>query len=294
MARRQQIQMINELVSFSFFKTSGNGTGNTIFGVIANNNSVYTLTSSLTITTTDLITFFTQNTYNSYKILMPLKSYLDIVEFQYDSNGYNGTKYKDVDMFIPHRAMLYDGSSKLLFNRNLYNLKVYGNITEATINVPNTMLNNDTIANSILYGKTNYDLVDDNTSITKNIYENLMINFFNSIVVSDYTGRIYNSGGARVNNSISKTNDMANASVGKLKVFYSNNTTAVYLLPTPTITGSGNPMTIQYNTVIAVASLGSVLKYQILSNDEQTIYFEYDMSSVGAGIYQLTQECIVE
>ena len=215
---------------------------------------------------------------------MPLKSYLDVVEFQYDPNGYNGTKYKDVDMFIPHRVELYNGSSKLLFNRDLYNLKVYSNVTEATVNVPNTMLNDDTIANSILYGKTNYDLVDDNTSITKNIYENLMINFFNSIVVKDYTGRIYNSGGARVNDSISKTNDMNNASASKLKVFYSNNTTAVHLLPTPTITGSGNPMTIKYDTSIVVASLGSVLKYQILSNDEQTIYFEYDMSSVNPGI----------
>lgn len=293
MNRRQQTQIVNGLVCFSFFKSDGSGTGTNIFGVVANNN-VYTLTSSLNISTTDLVTFFAKNLYNSYQILMPLKNYLDIVEFQYDSNGYNGVAYVDTDMLVPHRVELYNGSSKLLFNRDLYNLKVYSNVTEATVNVPNTMLNDDTIANSVLYGKTNYDLVSDNTSITKNIYENLMINFFNSIVVSDYTGRIYNNGGARVNDSISKTNDMNNASASKLKVFYSNNTTAVHLLPTPTITGSGNPMTIQYDTSIVVASLGSVLKYQILSNDEQTIYFEYDMSSVSPGIYQLSQECIVE
>ena len=294
MMRRQQIQIYNGLVSWSYFKTDGSGSGNCLFGVLLDNN-VYTFTSSLTITSTDLISFYFQSTYNDYKILMPLKSYLDVIQFQYDPNGYNGTAYISTNLFVPHRINVYDPTlTTLLLDRDLYNLKVYNNVTEATFNVPNTMLNEETLGYSLLYGETNYLLVNNYTNVTKNIYENLMINFFNSIVVKDYTGRIYSLGGNRVNDSISKTNDMENASAMKLKIFYSDNTTAVQTLNAPTITGSGNPMTITYETSIYVDSLGSVLKYQILSKDEQTLYFEYDMSSMSAGMYKVTQECSVE
>lgn len=295
MVKRQQIQIIEGIVYFSYYISTGNNYGNDLFGVIANGN-LYTLTSHLSIAYTDYVYFFVLNSYNIHKILMPLMSYLDIVEFQYDPNGFNGTPYIDTNMFVPYRMELYDNDSPavLLFDRGLYNLKTYGNVTEATFNVPYTMLNSETIYQSILYGETNYSLVDENINITKNIYENLMINFFNSIVVKDYTNRIYNSGGDRVNDSISQTNDMTNASAKKIKLFNNDNTTYTYSLPTPTITGVGNPMTITYEIPLNVASDGYVLKYQILSNDENTLYFEYDTSSLNAGTYKITQECSVE
>ena len=295
MVKRQQIQIIDGIVYFSYYISTGNNYGNDLFGVIAKGN-LYTLTSHLTIAYTDYVYFFVLNTYNIHKILMPLKSYLDIVEFQYDPNGFNGSPYIDKNLFIPYRMELYDNDSPavLLFDRGLYNLKVYGNVTESTFNVPYTMLNNVTLYQSVLYGETNKTLVDEIINTNKNIYENLMINFFNSIVVKDYTGRIYNSGGSRVNDSISKTNDIANASAKKIKLFNNDSTTYTYLLPTPTITGVGNPMTITYEIPLSVASDGYVLKYQILSNDENTLYFEYDTSSLNAGTYKITQECSVE
>lgn len=297
MAKKQQIEIGNGLVFYKGIQTETPYPNNKdFFGEYeVEDNTDSTITSLLKATLDENYNyFFINNIFNSYKAVIPGSSNTSIVTFEYDPYSYNKTPFKRTNLFIPHRIKSYDSNSTLIFDRNIYNLKVYNNVTEATFNVPNTLLNDTSISESKMFGITCYCLVDDTTSITKNIYENLMINFFNSIVVSDYTGRIYNSGGARVNDSISKTNDMANASVGKIKVFYSNNTTLVYLLPTPTITGYGSPMTIQYNTSIAVASLGNVLKYQILSNDEQTIYFEYDMSSVGAGTYQLIQECIVE
>lgn len=293
--RRQQVQVVDGLVYFSYWISDGGGTGNDLFGVIAKGN-VYTTTSSISISATDLIYFFVQNTFNIHKIITPLKNYLDIVEFQYDPNGYNGSPYTDINFFIPYKVELYDDDvpALLLFDRGLYNLKVYNNVCESTFNVPYTMLNSETIQQAKLYGETNYNLVDSYINVTKNIYENLMINFFNSIVVNDYTGRIYNDGGARVNDSISKTNDMTSASVRKIKAFYSDSTSYTYLLPAPTITGVGNPMTITYEIPLYVASDGYVLKYQLLSNDENTLYFEYDTSSLNAGTYKITQECKIK
>ena len=260
-----------------------------LLGIIGGTIAYYTTNNTFT-------NFFVQNTFNMYKILMPLYDVLDIVSFQYNANGYNGTPYINTNVLVPNRVELYndDIPALLLFDRSLYNLKVYNNVTESTFNVPYTMLNSETIQQAKLYGETNYNLVDSYINVNKNIYENLMINFFNSIVVKDYTGRIYNSGGSRVNDSISKTNDMKSASVNKIKLFYSDNTTYTYGLPAPTITGSGNPTTATYEIPLVVNSDGYVLKYQLLSNDENTLYFEYDTSSLNAGTYKITQECKIK
>lgn len=241
-----------------------------------------------------LITSYIAKKYNIIQINLLWNDEIERETFLLHETGYTGTPYKYTNMFIPYSINIYDYNSILLFSRDIYNMNVYNNVTESRFNVPYTMINDIAIGQEDLYGVTNYKLVSSSKYIKKNKYENLMINFFNSIVVSDYTGRIYNSGGARVNNSISKTNDMSNASARKLKIFYSDNTTAIQTLNAPTITGSGNPMTITYETTIYVDSLGSVLKYQILSNDEQTLYFEYDMSLVDTGMYKITQNCSVE
>lgn len=297
---RQQVEIIGGIVYFKYLKTIlPNPNNKDVYGVVID-DVVYTADSNILKTTIDIDTnynyFFVNNIFNKYKIVIAGNSYTDIVDFQYDPNGYNGTPYIDTNFFIPYRVELYDNDipALLLFDRGLYNLKVYSNVTEATFNVPYTMLNNETIQQAKLYGETGYNLVDSYINVNKNIYENLMINFFNSIVVKDYTGRIYNNGGARVNDSISKTNDMKNASANKLKIFYSDGTSQVQQLPAPTITGSGNPMTITYEILLYVASDGYVSKYQVLSNDENTLYFEYDTSSLNAGTYKITQECSVE
>lgn len=293
----QQIEIINGVVYYKYTITLlPHPNRRRVYGIVIN-DKIYEVTSRTLEGTFSLNpsynSFFVNNIFNIYKIVCPLSQITDFVDFQYDPNGYNGTPYIDTNFFIPYRVELYDSSS-LLFDRGLYNLKVYSNVTESTFNIPNTMLNSETISKAKLYGETLYNLVDSTINITKNIYENLMINFFNSIVVKDYTGRIYNSGGSRVNDSISKTNDMGNASANKLKIFYSDGTSQVQQIPTPTIAGSGNPMTITYEILLYVASDGYVSKYQVLSNDENTLYFEYDTSSLNTGTYKITQECSVE
>lgn len=292
----QQIEVINGIVYFKYCNTLlPDPRYRFIFGILVK-GKIYTLNAKI-ISEESLNSsynhFFVSNIFNMYKIVCPKSQMTEFVDFQYDPNGYNGTPYIDTNFFIPYRVELYDNSS-LLFDRGLYNLKVYSNVTESTFNIPNTMLNSETISQAKLYGETLYNLVDSYINVNKNIYENLMINFFNSIVVKDYTGRVYNNGGARVNDSISKTNDMNNASVNKIKIFYSDGTSQVQQIPTPTIVGSGNPMTITYEILLYVASDGYVSKYQVLSNDENTLYFEYDTSSLNAGTYKITQECSVE
>lgn len=241
-----------------------------------------------------LITSYIAKKYNIIQINLLWDDEIERETFLLHETGYTGTPYKYTNMFIPHSINIYDYNSILLFSRDIYNMNVYNNVTESRFNVPYTMINDIAIGQEDLYGVTNYKLVSSSKYIKKNQYENLMINFFNSIVVKDYTGRIYSSGGSRVNDSISKTNDIANASVNKIKLFNNDSTTFTYLLPTPTIVGSGSPMTITYEIPLNVASDGYVLKYQILSNDENTLYFEYDTSSLNAGTYKITQKCSVE
>ena len=78
-------------------------------------------------------------------------------------------------------AKLYNSNNKIIFARNLYNKVINANTTISTLNIPNTNLNDITIYNQSLIGETNYVLMNNQESITKNIYENLNINFYTTL-----------------------------------------------------------------------------------------------------------------
>lgn len=188
----------------------------------------------------------------------------------YNSNRYNGTQYKDKTMLAPSEALLFDSNDNLLMARNLYNVKVYNNQTMATLNIPNNLLNNETISKEKLYGLTNYELVESTQVITKNVYENLYINFLNAISMQNQNTSNYSynlPGATRINLSCGKNFDYDNAKASKIRVTYDDNT---YY-----ITSASNSITsgvCTYQIGVHVPSDKNVLKIEIISNDEITTY----------------------
>ena len=51
--------------------------------------------------------------------------------------------------------------------------------------MPNNFINDITIDNESLYGETNSLLVDNDDNLQTNIYEELMINFVNTLIMSN-------------------------------------------------------------------------------------------------------------
>ena len=160
----------------------------------------------------------------------------------------------------------------MIFARNLYNKTINSNTTISTINVPNTNLNEVTIAKQYLIGKTNYELVNNTQNITKNIYENLNINFYTTLNMSNENNPdnpIFNQlGSNRINLSVSNLLDYNNTKATKFKINYSDGTYLTQPIQPSQITYSNGIYT--YTFMIYVPK--QINNIQIISNDELTVY----------------------
>lgn len=211
----------------------------------------------------------------------------------YNATNYNGAKYTDTNSLVPRQMLLYDENG-VIFARNLYNKVVYNNITESTLQIPNTMLNDITIAQEDLYGETMYILSSNDDEIEKNIYETLYINVFNKLNMinkNDPSNPIMNNLGAtRINQSVSEVNDYDNAKIGKVRINYRNGVSYTKDIISSTITN--NIADIQFQLTI----VSDILNIEILSTDEATIYQRIvDVSDYEVGkTYVISQKCHVE
>lgn len=216
------------------------------------------------------------------------------IQLIYNSNNYNGAEYTNVNSLVPNSAVLFnnDENPKIVFARNLYNKVINNNTTVSTIQIPNTLLNNTTIQNKSLYSQTNNNINYDLISITKNIYETLNINFFNTINMlnnNNTNNPIYNTLGAiRINNSISQDTDYNNAQLNKIKINYNDNTNQIFNIETPTITN--NIATYRFTVYVSK----DIINIQMISNDETTVYQTINGNFELNKYYTITQDVSVE
>jgi hypothetical protein len=211
----------------------------------------------------------------------------------YNSNNYNGEAYCNTNTLVPNQVWLYDENDNIVFARNLYNKTIYNNITEATVEVPNTMLNDLTISTQKLIGETNYILCENTDDIEKNIYETLYINFFITLLMQNRNTLDYITnlpGSNRINNSVSEIKDYDNAKIGKVRINYIDGTSKTKDIISSIITN--NIADIQFQLTI----LSDILNIEILSNDGLTTYqtitdfTDYDIGKT----YIISQKCYVE
>lgn len=219
----------------------------------------------------DYADFYFRNKYNLVEMYFPLYSTTNTtkkITFDYNSINYNGISYSDITSLSPSKARLYDNNNKMIFARNLYNKVINANTTISTLNIPNTDLNNIIIYNQNLIGETNYVLMTNQEEITKNIYENLNINFYTTLRMinnNDPNNQIFNQVGSnRINSSVSSVKDYTNAKATKIRINYSDNTTKV------------QDITFDYGneafTEFIIYVNKNITSIDFISNDENTIY----------------------
>lgn len=166
---------------------------------------------------------FVKNEFNLFKICVLDLNNIKYSNLVYNSLNYNGTPCIQPNSLVANSGILYQDNMPV-FARNLYNKSLNDNLTVSTIEVPNNYLNNILVNKEVLKSKTNLSLVDKSEQIIKNEYENVYVNFLNTInmrnendpqrPVSNLTGAI------RVNNSINLENDVDNTKVTKCKIVY--------------------------------------------------------------------------
>lgn len=241
--------------------------------------------------------FFITNSYNLYTLILMGDIIDDVSEYGssiinliYNTNNYNGAPFKDRKSMLPSSSNLYS-NNKLIFARDLYNKTINNSTTTSTLQIPNTMLNDITIEQEDLISENNNTIVENTQNINKNIFEELNINFINTILMknaNDPNNIIINQLGAnRINNSVSNLLDYDNAKMGKYRINFIDNTQTI---------GSNvwAPIGNYYRTQISVLPNKEVTSIEFISNDENTIYQIIRPSLQVGYIYKIKQDVYID
>lgn len=259
-------------------------------GLIIGENAYYTLIK----TVDDIYPLSTQvsfNQYNLYSFNLQSSNTMYVIKFVFNQYNYNGLAYENINSLVPNSGILYDENNEIIFARNLYNKNINGNTTISTIEVPNTFLNDTTIEESDLLGETNIILNEETNSISKNIYESLDINFFNTLIMKNANTQneiINNPGASRLNSSVSDELDYTDAYAGKIRINYTDNTNEVQTIEAPTITNGVATYTFSIYVSKAITNI------EIISNDENTSYQTITSTFNIGSTYTITQDVRVE
>lgn len=241
--------------------------------------------------------FYTNNTFNLNEIGFIFNNQILQVKQIYNQNNYNGTPYEDTNCLMPNSSILYDTDDNIIFARNLYNKTVLGATTTSTVQIPNTMLNDVTIGKSDLISETNLPLTEDETDITKNIYETVNINFANSISIrndNDPNNTILNpTAAARLNGSTTQNNNYDDVKATKIRVNYTDGINMVIALNPSAQINALTDTTYQYNFILYVSK--AISNLEIISNDELTSYQTIDNLTLEVGkTYNILQNVEIQ
>lgn len=214
----------------------------------------------------------------------------------YNPNQYNGEPYVNVNMFKPLYVNLYsndlannlrNNNNHLIFSRNLYNISVQNNTTMSSVEIPNTYLNDTTIAQNDLISETNKELINNTQQWTKNIYEVVDLNFLNTInVIDEDTGNQYIQSAIKLNNSTingGETN-YQNTPCNKYRINYADNTNQIKNLYWNSIDDTHK------QTIISIYVDKPMLSIDFISNDETTIYLTLPLNVEEGKYYVLNQK----
>lgn len=170
-----------------------------------------------------------QQTYSLYKFIVQGQTNLYRPYIVIYDNQYSGGDYISYNSLTPLHSEIYSNSS-LVFARGLYNKQVYQNMCISTVNIPNNYLNGINLMPSKLLGTTMLELVNNTNNITKNVYENLFINFNNKIqVIDEDTSVFYPETANYINTSVSygTQQNYEGQKISKMRINYADDTNRV-------------------------------------------------------------------
>lgn len=283
------------VISYNLITNYETGMTNIYIGIYDGQNYVEELIYTEQTYYVGINLFYSYNIFNLNKICIQIgdNAYIDSIVI---SNGYNGKSFNNENSLNPRSIELYNERNKIIFARNLYNKIINNNITEATVEIPNTYLNNDNITIQELLSVNNNIMVNNISTITKNIYETLFINFINTLQITnenDENNIILNPTGAtRLNISISDLIDYDNAKATKIRINYDDGTNEIKDVSNniEQIQQSDSLIFTNYDFTVYNPATKNIKTIDIISNDEKTIYQTIsDLSFASNKYYNIIQ-----
>lgn len=218
----------------------------------------------------------------------------------YNPNDYNGTPVNNAILSLkPYSSNLYN-NDRIVFSRNLYNLTKNNNIITATLDIPFQYINNIEITPKSLLSYANNEMIADVNPFTKNIYEEILLNFFNTLQIvnkNNVSNITYNNNGAnRLTNAFinEATEDKyQNSMIKYYRITYEDSTFNDVELSTTNF-NSTTKIGI-YEFYIAVPYDKKIKDIQFISKDKLTSYLTINGSSWALGsVRKINQEVTIE
>lgn len=230
-----------------------------------------------------------QKSFSLYKCYIQLFNTLYTLPIVIYDNQYSGSSYENYDSLVPLHSELYSNGS-IVFARSLYNKQMYNNMCVSIVNVPNNYLNDISIQPNNLISSTMTTLVSNNEPITKNIYENLFINFNNKIqVIDEDTNTLYPATANYINTNLNTgtQSNYENTLISKIRINYGDNTNQI-----GNITWVDNSTYMETQFSIYVGK--EIISIDFISDDETTTYITKTYDVTIGNIYTITQKVRVE
>ena len=233
------------------------------------------------------------NNYGLYELLIQDTNNLVKPNIVIYSISYSGESYINYNSLVALHGELYSNGS-IVFARNLYNKQFYSNITTSTLNVPNNFLNDIPIQTKNLISATMTTLNSDTDEITKNIYENLFINFINKItVIDEETQTSYPNTASYINvgTNTGTQEDYEGSAITKIRLNFDNESVVKPIVWDDISTDT----TIAKQTMFTIYVSSDLTSIDFISEDETFTYItkEYEGLQVG-NYYTITQKIRIE
>lgn len=244
---------------------------------IANNNIYYGLSEIIVNKQYELNNLYTFNNTNS----TPTITYVYLNQYVL----YNSAVSMYPENYIPNIGILRD-NQKIVLSRKLYNCIRQQNTITSTIDIPNLMLNDTTIKKEQLIANGNNMIDDNNEDITKNIYEEVLVNFndtYNIVNNNNNTNQINTNGSTQLAKCLLDRTDIV---MTKFRIVYGDNTSETAYLPEPTI-DSDNRIA-EYSFVIGTQKF--VNRIEFISQYEDIIYLILTLNVDANKIYRINQK----
>ena len=248
----------------------------------------------------DQRSLFVKANYNLLQILLyqvnpqlrPDFWFLHVIKEDYNVLNYNGIPYTNYDSTISHKGEIYS-DNKLMFARNLYDKTSYQNTTTSTIQIPSSYLNDIVLTPKNLMSVNNNVINSDTTELTKNVYENVLLNFVNSIhVIDEDTGETYPEASTYINTNlnIGTRLNQEKSMLGKVRLNYEEGS----LIQTIVWEDISTDNLIAKQTSFSVYVSSPIVSVDFLNYDETFIYLTKNYDFEIGRTYTMSQKIRIE
>lgn len=222
------------------------------------------------------------NTYNLYEFGLIFHKYIINIKEVFNVFNYNGLPNRNEDCLVPNSVELYSNDD-LVFARNIHNITINSNMTISSVEIPNNYINDIDITNKKLISKTNLDLINNNDTFRKNIYEKLYLNFINFLQIIDRNNnnnKFNSEASSFLNNAVNTPYNYDKTKLYNKAILYYQN-------------GSSREIRYEYQNkqeyslnIALVINVDDYLdKLELVSNDKEITYQTIDLSNLKIGKY---------